>query len=175
MMKMLAKFREVLETYQHLFAILLSLFLIGTSGWIMMGRALRANASVWDWLHVYLGLLAGVFSVTMLVTNVVRGQWRQYFPYLVGDFTQLSNDVCGLKRGKLPLAGGRGLFSVIEGICMLLFVAVAATGLMWFLTQGSSEALNWRSYHHSAAHGFIVFMVIHALFALSHLLDFIRR
>ncbi|QYJ98313.1 cytochrome b/b6 domain-containing protein [Shewanella alkalitolerans] len=174
-MKTLTKLREVLETYQHLFVILLTLFLVGTSGWLMMGRALRANASVWDILHVYLGLLAGIFSVTMLAINLMRGQWRQYFPYLVGDFTQLSNDVCGLKRGKLPLAGGRGLFSVVEGIGMLLFVAVSVTGLMWFITQGSSEALNWRSYHHSLAHGFIVFMVIHALFALSHLLDFIRR
>lgn len=50
-MKTLTKLREVLETYQHLFVILLTLFLVGTSGWLMMGRALRANASVWDILH----------------------------------------------------------------------------------------------------------------------------
>ena len=175
MAKLLTSLGKKVIEYQHLVLILLSLFLISTNGWLLMGRAIRTNASMWDYLHVYLGLLVACFSVSILLTNVVKGKWRQYFPWLVGDFSQLSNDICGLKQGKIPLAGGRGLFSVIEGIGLILLVLVSFTGVMWFVTQGSSEALNWRSYHHSAAHGFIGFIIVHSICAAAHLLDFIRN
>ncbi|MGE6651268.1 hypothetical protein BEL05_11905 [Shewanella colwelliana] len=175
MPKWLSNTVKQLLTYQHLLVIVLSLFLISTSGWILMGRAIRTQASIWDLLHVYLGAVVACLSVSMLLTNVIKGKWRQYFSWLAGDFTQLSQDVCGLKKGKIPLAGGRGLFSAIEGIGLILLLLVSITGAMWYFTQGSSEALNWRSYHHSAAHGFIGFIIIHSICAAAHLLDFIRN
>ncbi len=171
-------FRRVVNKvaeYQHLILILLSLFLISTSSWIMMGRGLRANASVWDLLHVYLGLLASFLSITFLLCNLVKGKWRQYFPYLAGDLSQVALDIKGLFKGKLPAAGGKGLFSLIEGIGLLLLLAVSITGVMWFVLQGDSDALVWRRWHHFFAHGFIGFVILHCVCALSHILEFIRN
>ncbi|WP_076410159.1 cytochrome b/b6 domain-containing protein [Shewanella sp. UCD-KL12] len=172
---LIAKAFEKLATYQHLLIILLSLFLISTSPWIMMGRTLRSSASIWDYLHVYLGLLTGLLSITMFLANILKGKWRQYFPWLAGDFSQLKRDLVGLVKGKVPLAGGRGLFSFVEGLGMLLMLGVALTGVMWFFLQGSSDALTWRSYHIWFAKGFIGFIVVHVIFACLHLLDFIRN
>ncbi|MGS0673818.1 cytochrome b/b6 domain-containing protein [Shewanella sp. 0m-4] len=159
---------------QHVLIIITSAYLIFTSGSIVMGRRLRPNASFWDQSHVYLGLIAAFLSITFLITTCLKGKWRQYFPWLLGDFSQLKSDILGLFKGKIPIAGGRGLFSVTEGIGMLLFLAVGVTGLLWFATQGSSDALFWRGYHIHFAQGFIGFIVLHAVFACLHLLDFFR-
>ncbi len=174
-MSIFTRLINAVKEYQHLALILLSIFLISTSGWIVMGRGLRANASVWDLLHVYLGLLAALLSVTFLLSNFVQGKWRQFFPYLAGDLSQVILDLKGLFKGKLPSAGGKGLFSLIEGIGLLLLFAVSVTGVMWFILQGSSDALPWRSWHHTFSHWFIGFVVLHCLCAISHILDFIRN
>ncbi|WP_394203252.1 cytochrome b/b6 domain-containing protein [Shewanella waksmanii] len=163
------------QVRQHQLLIVLCLYLLGTSGYLMMGRALRANASFWDLSHVYLGLLTCVIAMTFLVTNIIGNKWRQYFPWLAMDFSQLSNDFKGLFKGHLPQAGGSGLFSCVEGIGMLILAAVSVTGLMWFVLQGSADALMWRSYHIIAAKSLIVFLIFHVIFAALHLLDFIRN
>ncbi len=172
---LLSKAIEKLKAYQHLFVIILSLFLISTSSWLMMGKTLRSSASIWDVLHVYLGLVTALLSLFMLVTNVVKGKWKLYFPWLIGDFSQLKRDIGGLLKGKIPLAGGRGLFSCVEGLGILLLVGVGLTGAVWFCLQGTSDALTWRSYHIWFAQGFIGFIIVHVIFACLHLLDFIRN
>lgn len=171
----LAKLTNTLVEYQHVLIIILSAFLISTSGWIMMGRSLRASASIWDYLHVYLGLMAAGLSISMLVSNCIKGKWRQFFPWLVLDFSHLIKDISGLCKGKLPAAGGRGLFSIIEGIGILLLVGVGFTGVLWYCLQGSSDALFWRSNHIVFAQGFMGFILIHIICAGLHLLDFIRN
>lgn len=160
---------------QHVLIIVISAYLIFTSGSILIGRSLRANASFWDQSHVYLGLIGAFLSITFVITTCLKGKWRQYFPWLIADFSQLKSDILGIIKGKLPIAGGRGLFSVVEGVGMLLFLAIGITGIAWFATQGSSDALMWRGYHIQFAQGFIGFIVVHAIFACLHLLDFIRN
>ncbi|GIU28326.1 cytochrome b/b6 domain-containing protein [Shewanella sp. MBTL60-007] len=160
---------------QHVLIIITSAYLILTSGWILIGRRLRPNASFWDQSHVYLGLIAAFLSITFLITTCLKGKWRQYFPWLVGDFSQLKADILGFFKGKIPIAGGRGLFSVVEGVGMLLFLAVGVSGIAWFATQGSSDALMWRGYHIHLAQAFIGFIVVHVIFACLHLLDFFRN
>ncbi|MCE9677687.1 cytochrome b/b6 domain-containing protein [Shewanella sp. AS1] len=174
-MNKVTKFVRHLVDYQHLILIVLSLFLVATSGWILMGRGLSANASIWDLLHVYLGLIAACFSLSILVTSTIHGGWRQYYPYLTGDLSQVVSDLKGLAKGRIPAGGGKGLFSLIEGIGLLLLLGVSVTGLLWYLQQGSSDALMWRSWHHLFAQGFIGFLIVHSICAISHLLDFIRN
>lgn len=140
-----------------------------------MGRSLRVSASIWDYLHVYLGLMTAVLSMSMLVTNCINGRWRQFFPWLQLDFSHLIKDFSGLLKGKIPVAGGRGLFSCIEGLGILLLVGVGVTGMIWFCLQGSSDALAWRSYHLLFAKCFMGFILIHVFCACLHLLDFIRN
>ncbi|MCG9728701.1 cytochrome b/b6 domain-containing protein [Shewanella sp. Isolate13] len=160
---------------QHVLIILICAYLIFTSGSIFIGRSLRTNASFWDQSHVYLGLIGAFLSITFLITTSLKGKWRQYFPWLIGDFSQLKTDILGFFKGKIPIAGGRGLFSVVEGIGMLLFLAVGLTGIGWFATQGSSDALMWRDYHIHLAQALIGFIVVHAISACLHLLDFFRN
>ncbi|AQS37933.1 Prokaryotic cytochrome b561 [Shewanella psychrophila] len=164
-----------LVDYQHVLIIILSVFLISTSGWILMGRGLRNGASIWDYLHVYLGLITAALSFSMLVICCIKGRWRQMFPWLLADFSQLNKDLFGLAKGKIPLAGGRGLYSCIEGLGILLLVGVGFTGVIWFCLQGSSDALMWRGYHILLVKGFIGFFLIHVFCACLHLLDFIRN
>lgn len=133
-----SRLRQLLSIFaarQHLMIIVSVAYLILTSGWILIGRSLRNNASLWDLSHVYLGLFAAVLAVSFLITTCLKGKWRQYFPWLVADFSQLKNDLQGLTKGKLPIAGGRGLFSIVEGLGLLIFLAVGLTGVLWFVTQ----------------------------------------
>ena len=88
---------------------------------------------------------------------------------------QLWQDVSGLARGRMPIAGGAGLFSVVEGITLLLLLLSAFSGVVWFWEQGTADALVWRDYHHSVTSGFVAMVVLHMVLALSHLLAFIRQ
>ncbi len=160
--------------YQHVLIITLSVFLISTSGWILMGRGLRSGASIWDLLHVYLGFVTAGLSVSMLFASCVKGRWRQMFPWLQADFSQIGKDLSGLVKGRIPMAGGPGLFSCIEGIGILLLVGVGFSGVVWFCIQGSSDALVWRGYHILLAKSLIGFILIHAFCACLHLLNLIR-
>ncbi len=160
--------------YQHLILLLLTAFLIMTSGWVVLGRSLRANASIWDLCHVYLGLVSSVFAISFFITNLAKGKWRQYYPWLILDFSQIKQDLVGLPKGEIPVAGGKGIFSLVEGLGMLLLLGVSITGVLWFVFQGEPVALEWRSYHQLFAKGFIIFILIHIVFACLHLLDFIR-
>ncbi|MFT5789351.1 MAG: hypothetical protein ACI8SJ_001467 [Shewanella sp.] len=160
---------------QHIVIIFTVAYLVLTSGWVLIGRSLKANASLWDLSHVYLGLFTAFLALSFFITTCLKGKWRQYFPWLVADFSQLISDFKGLTKGKLPIAGGRGLFSIVEGVGLLIFLAVGVTGVLWFVTQGSGDALLWRSYHIYCAKGFVGFIGVHIVFACLHLLDFIRN
>ena len=159
----------------HLWIVLSVVLLVCTSPWIFIGRSLRANASIWDYLHVYLGLIAAALGILFLLRNSIQGKWHQYFAWLVGDWGQLIQDVKGLFKGKLPVAGGKGLFSTVEGIGMLLLVATGVTGALWFFYQGTPLAMTWRGYHQVCADVFIGFLVVHLVLAASHIIEFIRQ
>lgn len=159
---------------QHLMLLLLTSYLIITSGWIMIGRSLRDSASFWDISHVYLGLVTSVLATSFFIRNVIKGKWRQYFSWIIFDITQIKQDLIGLTRKRIPVAGGKGLFSLIEGLGLLLLLGTAITGVIWFVVQGDASALTWRSHHQLFAKGFIGFILIHVIFACLHLLDFIR-
>ena len=159
----------------HLWIVLSVGLLVCTSPWIFIGRSLRANASIWDYLHVYLGLIAAALGILFLLRNSIQGKWHQYFAWLVGDWGQLIQDIKGLFKGKLPVAGGKGLFSTVEGIGMLLLVATGVTGALWFFYQGTPLAMTWRSYHQVCADVFIGFLVVHLVLVASHIIEFIRQ
>ncbi|GGQ26950.1 cytochrome b/b6 domain-containing protein [Shewanella litoralis] len=160
-----------IETMLHPAVLLLSLLLVFTSSWVLIGRQLTSRASFWDLLHVYGGLLTGILALLFAVKVCVGGQWRQFFPWLTLDVKPLMSDISGLMRGQLPHSGGKGLISVIEGLGVILLLLVALTGAAWYAAD-PSNALTWRYYHIVFAHGFIGFIVLHCVLALLHLRDF---
>lgn len=159
---------------QHLLAAVGSLWLIVTSPWIGMRRIVPDQATFVDLAHVAVGLTLAVIASTYFGTNVVGGRWRQHWPWLAGRLRPTVLDLAGLARGRVPSSGGDGLFAVIRGLLLLLFLAAACTGVAWLLADGSRIALAWREWHIVAADAFGWCLLLHALAGLSHFLEFIR-
>lgn len=171
----LNKVLAILLAHLHVWIVICSTLLVCTSPWIFIGRSLRSHASIWDYLHVYLGLFCAFLGGLFLVRNTLQGKWHLYFGWLMGDWAQLKQDIVGITRGKLPVAGGKGLFSTVEGMGMLLLVATGLTGGVWFIYQDTAVAMEWRTYHQIFAQAFIAFLVIHIVLAATHIIEFIRQ
>lgn len=158
----------------HLVLTLGSLSLVLTSPWIVIGRRLRPQAGFLDLWHVYFGLALLPLALLFLFKISRHGQWRLYFPYLAGNFRDARQDLFAILRGRPPLAGGAGLFSVLEGLLILALLACCVTGALWFFQHGGDNALFWRGVHGGLAAGFIVLLALHALFAALHLVASMR-
>jgi hypothetical protein len=137
-------------------------------------RVIPDEPGFWNWNHMLLGLLLLPVALVYLSGNLVQGRWRDYFPWLVGNFAGPGRDLAGLLRGRLPAAGGAGLFSTLQGLLLLALLAAALTGLGWFLSEGSRAALAWRDWHALSANLFGGLFLLHVLAASVHLLDFLR-
>jgi cytochrome b561 len=165
---------ERLAARQHVAVALLATWLIATSPWIAMLRRVPREAGFLNYSHVVLGFVTLAIAITYTVRCTRAGRWRLYFPWLAGQLGAAGRDASGLLRGRIPAAEGGGLFGLIEGLLLLLLLATAFTGAAWFATQGSQEALAWRSHHIFAARGLVAFFLLHVITVSLHLIDFIR-
>jgi len=129
----------------------LALWLVATSPWVSMLRRIPSGAGFFDYAHVALGWLALVVGLVYAAALIRGGRWRQYVP------------------GKAA-----GITGAIEGLLLVALVATGATGAMWFLLQGSSDAVAWRGWHILSARALIGVGIAHVLAVASHLLDFVR-
>ncbi len=172
-MRPLRRILDNLADRQHLLVLLISLWLILTSPWITLRRGIPSSAGFLDYAHVTLGLIMVPLALAYAATNVLGGRWRDYFPWLAGDLSEVKRDVAGVFRAKLPQPGGAGLFSLIEGIVLLLLLATAISGLGWFLLEGSRAAMAWRDWHIVAADALVAGLVVHAIAASLHLVEFL--
>ena len=105
-----------IETKLHAAVLVMSLLLVCSSPWIFIAKQLSPKAGFWDVFHVYGGLFTAVIGLLFAIKVCTKGQWRLFFPWLVADFNQLNADISGMVKGRLPLSGGKGLLSVIEGV-----------------------------------------------------------
>jgi hypothetical protein len=135
----------------HAALAILAVWLIATSPWVSMLRRIPSGAGFFDYAHVALGWVALVLGLVYAVALLGGGQWRQFVP------------------GKAA-----GITGVIEGLSLVAIVAAGATGAMWFLRQGSADAMAWRGWHIFAARILIGAGIAHLLAVASHLLDFVR-
>jgi hypothetical protein len=165
---------ERLAGRQHLAVALLSAWLILTSPWIAMLRAIPRGAGMLDFSHVALGFVTLLISITYTVSCTRAGRWRLYFPWVAGQYQAIGRDIGGLLRGRIPASESGGLFAAIEGILLVLLLATAMTGAAWFFTQGTSDALGWRGHHILVARWLAGFIVLHVVTVSLHLLDFVR-
>jgi len=107
---------ERLAARQHLAAALLSAWLILTSPWIAMLRAMPRGAGLLDYSHVALGFAALFIAITYTISCTRAGGWRLYFPWAAGQFQSVARDIGGLLRGRIPASESGGLFGAIEGV-----------------------------------------------------------
>ncbi len=139
-----------------------------------MARRITASAGWLDWAHVVLGLAAAVLAVPYAVACARGGRWRLYAPFDRDGRAALARDLGGLLRGRRPAAEGRGLFALVEGLLLSALLAAAATGVAWFLLQGTDAAAAWRHGHALAARALMSLAVLHVLAVLLHLVDLAR-
>lgn len=163
--------RDAVVNRLHVAAVVACAWLILTSPWVAMLRRVPSGAGWLDRAHIVVGFVGLLVGVLYLLACVRGGRWRNYFPWLAGDWRPLARDVAGLLRGRLPSAEGGGLFAVIEGLLLLALLAVAATGAVWYLVQGTDVALDWRAQHIVAARLLIGLIVAHVLAVATHLLE----
>lgn len=158
----------------HLPVAALSVWLVATSPWLAMRRVVPDEPGFWNGSHLFIGLLMAPLALAYLVGNLTGGRWREHFPWLAGNLAEPGRELRGLLHGRLPGAGGAGLFSMIQGLLLLALAATALTGLGWVLADGSRTALAWREWHAWSADAFAVLFGMHVLAAGAHLLDFLR-
>ena len=129
----------------------LALWLVATSPWVSMLRRIPSGAGFFDYAHVALGWLALVIGLVYAIALLRGGRWKQYVP-----------------------GRAAGVTGAIEGLALVALVVTGATGAMWFLLQGSSDAVAWRGWHILAARALICVGIAHLLAVSSHLLDMVR-
>lgn len=160
---------------QHGLLILLLAWLIATSPSVHLYNRIPPEPTFWVWSHLVLGVLTLVLSLSFSVTCLAQGRLRQYFPWAFGRFRPLLSDLAGLFRLRMPGNEGGGLFSVIKGLLLISLLAVALTGLMWLWTAGSRDAVAWRGWHLDSVRVMVVFLTLHVLATVAHLVQFIRQ
>lgn len=160
---------------QHGLLILLIAWLIATSPWVHLYNRIPPSPTFWVWSHLILGVIALVLTVTFTTTCLAQGRLRHYFPWAFGRFRPLFSDLSGLVRLRIPTNEGGGLFGVIKGLLLLALLATAVTGAMWWWNEGTRAAVAWRGWHLDAVRYLVVFLVLHIIATIAHLVDFMRQ
>jgi hypothetical protein len=141
--------REIVNAHLHVVVALFVLWLIATSPWVSMLRRIPESAGFFDYAHVAIGWLALLLGMAYAVSVAGGGRLKQYLP------------------GKAAGIGG-----VIEGLLLLALIVTGVTGALWFFTQGSADAVTWRSLHIYSARALLGVGVAHLVAVAAHLLDF---
>lgn len=163
--------RESLQNRLHVAVALACAWLVLTSPWVSLLRRMPRDAGFLEYAHVVVGLVGLVLALAYTFACVRGGRWRTCFPWAAGDVAPLGRDLAGLLRGRLPSAEGGGLYAVIEGLLLVALLLVAITGAGWWLAQGGSSALDWRTFHIVGARVFIVLVVLHIVAVATHLIE----
>lgn len=160
---------------QHGLLIVLLAWLVATSPWVHLYNRIPPSPTVWVWSHLVLGVLVLVLSLSFTLTCLAGGRLRHYFPWAVGRFRPLLSDLAGLLRLRIPGNEGGGLFSIIKGLLLLALLATAITGALWLWTAGTRDAVAWRGWHLDSVRVLVVFLVLHILATVAHIIDFMRQ
>lgn len=139
-----------------------------------MRRVVPDSATFWDYAHIGLGIALAIIAATYFVTNLVDGGWRQHFPWVAGNLSEVQSDLKAIGKMKIPSAGGAGFFSMIQGMLLAILLAAALTGVGWLVADGSRAALAWREWHMLAANVFAWLLAVHVVASALHLVDFLR-
>lgn len=160
---------------QHGLLILLLVWLIVTSPWVYLYNRIPASLTFWVWSHLILGTVTLALTLSFGVTCLAQGRLRHYFPWAFGRLRPLLRDLAGLLRLRMPANEDGGLFSVVKGLLLLSLLAVAITGVMWLWTAGTREAVVWRGWHVETVELLALFLGLHVLATIAHLVQFMRH
>jgi hypothetical protein len=169
--------RELLDRLTnplHLLIALASAWLIVSSPWIGMYQRMPDAPGAINLSHVVLGLSLLPLGIVYFAACTLGGRWRLYFPWIAGQWGDIGRDLAGIFRGQRPASEGGGLFATIEGLQLLALLVAAATGTLWFATQGTEAAVPWRGYHIVAARCLSALLLLHVVAVSLHFVDLVR-
>jgi cytochrome b561 len=158
----------------HLVIALACAWLVLSSPWLGMYDRMPEAAGLVNGSHVVLGMALLPLTLVYFAACMLAGRWRLYFPWLGGELGAVGQDIVGIFRGQRPGSEGGGLFATIEGLLLLALLATAASGTVWFLSQGAEVAVLWRGHHIIAARSLAGLMLLHFVAVSLHLLDLVR-
>ncbi|TKB57381.1 cytochrome b/b6 domain-containing protein [Ferrimonas aestuarii] len=158
----------------HLLVAALTIWLVATGDKLTLANRISSRAGFWEYQHLILGTLTAVLCLMFVYRCCQQGQWRLYAsPWLQG-LKPVWRDLVGLSKRQLPAAGTPGLLTFIESLGLVLMLMVSVTGLLWWLTMGSSMAMELRAVHIHCASLLVYFLILHAVASVSHLLEIMK-
>jgi len=121
----------------HITIMLLIIAQIIISNFIEVERDGKIGAEIIEFYATWLHFMVGLFLVPLVITFVIlefkRYGLSYFFPYLRGNFAQLSKDIKQLLSFKLPEAQPNGLAVIIQGLGLGAVLLVVLSGLTWFI------------------------------------------
>jgi len=84
-------------------------------------------------LHISTGLFIIPIALGFLTAALQQHGFKYYFPYLIGEFSQLTADIRQLMKLKLTEARAYGLAATVQGLGFGALLLVLISGLTWFL------------------------------------------
>lgn len=136
-----------------------------------------ATLSAIDWYHVYAGLGLLLLTPVFMALMLKRRHWRDLYPWLGGNLSQIKADICSLLDRQLPEAKPAGLAATVEGLGLLALFLALISGTVWLLAmlQGWSDAPDLLKLHKALVGLIEAYVYGHGGFALLHLIVWWRR
>jgi len=85
------------------------------------------------WSHIITGIVLMPLALVFTAIELKKHGILYFYPYLSGDFSQLSADLNKLMSFKLPETSPKGIAAIIQGLGMAILLSVILSGLIWYL------------------------------------------
>jgi len=122
------------------------------------------------WAHFIIGLTLVPLTLIFVTLEFKRHGFSYFYPYLSGNFKQITQDTKQLLSFKLPEAQPYGLAAVIQGLGLGAVLLVVGSGLTWFIgwNIGAAWEHDLKELHEFLT-GFVeAYLIGHGLVGLLH-------
>lgn len=179
-MKVLKNIWRFLGQYQtkavrlyHILILSLVLTQILISNWmkVSVNDSIPIGYRFFTYLHIIIGFSLLFLTIRFIFICLKQRGWSYYYPYLIGDFKQVSQDIKTLFKFKLPDSNPRGLAPIIQGLGLGALSIAIFSGASWFimwLNGFNSLAISFLSYHKILVGLIEIYIVGHGTMAILH-------
>ncbi|PCI62160.1 MAG: hypothetical protein COB35_04275 [Gammaproteobacteria bacterium] len=122
------------------------------------------------WTHFITGLTLVPLIIMFVVLEFKRHGFSYFYPYLSGNFKQITPDIKQLLSFKLPEAQPYGLAAIIQGLGLGAILLVVGSGLTWFIgwNIGAAWEHDLKELHEFLTSFVEAYLIGHGLVGLLH-------